>query len=92
MVVNSAYLGFPGLGLEENGSFGRTHPCVVSEGYSMRKDSKNVVELKVLGVVGISGASSYGVPLASAWILRVEWAWLDYMCLHQEFYDSRSFS
>jgi len=30
MVTSSAYLGFLGLGLEENGSFGRTHPHVVS--------------------------------------------------------------
>ncbi len=39
------------------------------------------LEPRVLGVVGVSGASSYSVPLASAWILRMEWAWLDYMCL-----------
>ncbi len=35
----------------------------------MREGSKNVVlrvEPKALGVVGVSGASSYGVPLASA--------------------------
>jgi hypothetical protein len=31
-VVGSAYLGFPGLGLEENGSSGRTHLHVVSGG------------------------------------------------------------
>jgi len=30
MVVSSAYLRFLGLGLEENGSFGRTHPHVVN--------------------------------------------------------------
>jgi hypothetical protein len=30
MVVSSAYLGFLGLGLEESGSSGRTHPHVVS--------------------------------------------------------------
>jgi len=30
MVVSNAYLGFPSLGLEESGSFGRTHPRVVS--------------------------------------------------------------
>jgi hypothetical protein len=61
----------------------------------MKEGSKNVVlrvELRTLGVVGVSGASNYGVSLASAWILRVEWAWLDCMCLHHEFYDSRSFS
>ncbi len=32
MVVNNAYLKFPGLGLEESSSFGRTHPHVVSGG------------------------------------------------------------
>jgi hypothetical protein len=32
MVVSTAYLGFPGLGLEESGSFGKTHPHVVSGG------------------------------------------------------------
>jgi hypothetical protein len=60
----------------------------------VRKGSKNVVlqvEPKALGVVGVSGALSYGVPLASTWTLRMEWAWLDCMCLHHEFYDSRSF-
>ncbi len=30
MVLNNAYLGFPGLGLKESGSFGRTHLHVVS--------------------------------------------------------------
>jgi hypothetical protein len=38
----------------------------------VREGSKNVilqVELIVLGVVGVSGAPSYGVLLASAWIL-----------------------
>jgi len=30
MVVSSAYLRFPSLGLEEDGSFGTTHPHVVS--------------------------------------------------------------
>ncbi len=61
----------------------------------MREGSKNIVlqvEPRTLGVVGISGASNYGVSLASAWILRMEWAWLDYMCLHHEFYDNISFS
>jgi hypothetical protein len=61
----------------------------------VREGSKNVVfqvEPRALGVVGVSGAPSYGVSLASAWIFRVEWAWLDYMCLHHELYDSRSFS
>jgi len=60
----------------------------------VREGSKNVVlriEPKALGVVRVNGAPSYGVPLASAWILRVEWAWLDCMCLHHEFYDNRSF-
>jgi len=32
MVVSSAYLGFPGLGLEDSGFFGRTHPHVVGGG------------------------------------------------------------
>ncbi len=32
MITSSAYLGFPGLGLKENGSSGRTHPHVVSGG------------------------------------------------------------
>ncbi len=32
MVVSSAYLGFLGLWLEESGSFGRTHPHVMSGG------------------------------------------------------------
>jgi hypothetical protein len=70
MVVSSAYLGFPGLGLEESGSSGRTHPHVVSGGIMCEKRFKELrVELRALGVVGISGASNYGVPLASAWIL-----------------------
>jgi hypothetical protein len=43
MVVSSAYLGFPSLGLEENGSSGRTHPHVVSVGYSLKEGSKKVV-------------------------------------------------
>jgi hypothetical protein len=61
----------------------------------VRKGSKNVVlqvEPRALGVVGVSGTISYGVLLASAWILKVEMAWLDCMCLHHEFYDNRSFS
>jgi hypothetical protein len=32
MVVNSAYLGFPSLGLEESDFSGGTHPHVVSGG------------------------------------------------------------
>jgi len=36
MVVSSAYLRFLGLGLKENGSFGRTHPHVV-DGCSFTK-------------------------------------------------------
>jgi hypothetical protein len=61
----------------------------------VKEGSKNVVlriEPKVLGVVRVNGISNYGVPLASAWILQVEWVWLDCMCLHHEFYDSRFFS
>jgi hypothetical protein len=46
----------------------------------------------MLGIIGVSGVSNYGVPLISAWILQVEWAWFDCMCLHHEFYDSRTFS
>jgi hypothetical protein len=62
MVASSAYLGFLGLGLEESGSSGRTHPHVVSGGIKCERGLK---EPKALGVVGVSGASSYGVPLAS---------------------------
>ncbi len=40
MVVNSAYLGFLGLGLEESVSFGRTHPHVVSGGIKCEKRFK----------------------------------------------------
>jgi hypothetical protein len=38
----------------------------------VREGSKNIVlrvEPRTLGVVGVSGALRYGVPLASAWIL-----------------------
>jgi hypothetical protein len=61
MVASNAYLGFPSLGLKESGSFGRTHLHVVNGGIKC--------EPRALGVVGINGASSYGVSLASAWIL-----------------------
>ncbi len=37
MVVSSAYLGFLSLGLEESGSSGRTHPCVVSGGIAWER-------------------------------------------------------
>jgi hypothetical protein len=40
MVVNSAYLGFLGLGLEESGSSGRTHPHVVNGGIKCVKGLK----------------------------------------------------
>ncbi len=30
--MSNVYLGFPGLGLEESGFFGRTHPHVVNGG------------------------------------------------------------
>jgi hypothetical protein len=60
MVVSSVYLGFPGLGLEESGSSGKTHPHVVSGGIKCVRDPK------ALGVVRVSGALSYGVLLASA--------------------------
>jgi ABC-type dipeptide/oligopeptide/nickel transport system permease subunit len=70
MAASIAYLGFLGLGLKESGSSSRTHPPSCCEwGYSVRKGLKNVVlqvEPRVLGVVGVSGASSYGVLLASA--------------------------
>jgi hypothetical protein len=45
MVVNSAYLGFPGLGLEESGSFGRTHPHVVSGGIKCKRGLKECSSL-----------------------------------------------
>jgi hypothetical protein len=41
-------------------------------GYKMKKGSKYVVfrvELRALGVIEVSGAPSYGVSLALAWIL-----------------------
>jgi len=37
MVASNAYLGFLGLGLEESGSFVRTHPHVVSRGIKCEK-------------------------------------------------------
>jgi hypothetical protein len=37
MVVSSAYLGFPGLGLKESGYSSRTHPHVVSGGIVWEK-------------------------------------------------------
>ncbi len=40
MVMSSAYLGFPGLGLEESGSFGKTHPHVVSGGIKCERRLK----------------------------------------------------
>jgi hypothetical protein len=40
MVASSAYLGFPGLGLEENGSSGRTHPHAMSGGIKCEKGLK----------------------------------------------------
>jgi hypothetical protein len=40
MVASSAYLGFLGLGLEENGSSGRTHPQVVSGGMKCERGFK----------------------------------------------------
>jgi hypothetical protein len=63
MITNSAYLRFPGSGLQESGSIVRTHPHVVSGGIKCERGLK---EPRALGVVGISGAPSYGVPLASA--------------------------
>jgi hypothetical protein len=40
MVVNSAYLRFPGLGLKESGSSSRTHPHVVSGGIKCERGLK----------------------------------------------------
>ncbi len=40
MVVSSAYLGFLGLGLEESGFSGRTHPHVVSGGIKCERGLK----------------------------------------------------
>ncbi len=40
MVTSSAYLRFLGLGLEESGSSGRTHPHVVSGGIKCEKGFK----------------------------------------------------
>ncbi len=40
MVVSSAYLGFPGLGLEESGSSNKTHPHVVSGGIVWERAQK----------------------------------------------------
>jgi hypothetical protein len=40
MVVNNAYLGFQGLGLEESGASGRTHPHVVSGGIKCERGFK----------------------------------------------------
>jgi len=40
MVASSAYLGFLGLGLEESGSSGRTHPHVVNGGIKCERRLK----------------------------------------------------
>jgi hypothetical protein len=40
MVVSNAYLGFPGLGLEESDSSGRTHLHVVSGGIKCERRLK----------------------------------------------------
>jgi len=40
MVASNVYLGFLGLGLEESGSFGRTHLHVVSEGIKCERGLK----------------------------------------------------
>jgi len=40
MVASSPYLGFLGLGLEESGSSGRTHPHVVSGGITCEREPK----------------------------------------------------
>jgi len=40
MVTNSAYLGFFGSRLEENGSYDKTHPHVVNGGITWEKVQK----------------------------------------------------
>jgi hypothetical protein len=45
MVVSSAYLGFPGLGLEESGFSGRTYPHVVSGGIKCVRGFKELRSL-----------------------------------------------
>jgi hypothetical protein len=45
MVASSAYLGFPSLGLKDSGSFGRTHPHVVSGGIKCEKGLKECSSL-----------------------------------------------
>jgi hypothetical protein len=40
MVASSAYLGFPGLGLKESGSFAKTHSHVVSGGIKCERRLK----------------------------------------------------
>jgi hypothetical protein len=42
MVTNNAYLGFVGLGLEESGSSGRTHPHVVIGGIKCERGLKEL--------------------------------------------------
>jgi hypothetical protein len=42
MVVSSAYLGFPGLGLDESGSSGKTHPHVMSGGLKCEKKAQRM--------------------------------------------------
>jgi len=88
--MNSAYLGSK-FKVRGDWLFWWDPPSGCEWGYNVWKGSKNIVEPRTLGVVGVDGAPSYGVMLASVWILWVEWAWLDYMCLHHEFYDSKSF-
>jgi hypothetical protein len=45
MVASGAYLGFLGLGLEESGSSGRTHPHVVSGGIKCVRGLKELRSL-----------------------------------------------
>ncbi len=45
MHVKVAYLGFLGLGLEESGSSGRTHPHVVSGGIKCERGLKELCSL-----------------------------------------------
>jgi hypothetical protein len=40
MVASSAYLGFPGLGLKESGSSGKTHSHIMSGGIKCERGFK----------------------------------------------------
>jgi hypothetical protein len=47
MVVSNAYLRFLGLGLEESGYSGRTHPHVVSGGITCELEPRTFFELSL---------------------------------------------